>query len=195
MLLFKKKKKKIKIETFLEKLQIYIKWTTKFKTLTVSIKYMSHSRDSPHSHITWWVQPGNLILTKLYRAPWWLVSLSNKSNRPSIRAHLVGAQIDVWHVARLARENNPEYILYMNTRHIRDPWDLQKQSTFQCILITTQWSRFKNWTRDLRRIRRLPFFFSLLREAFLMSCVSLVTVWMGNDSLIRNRKGHILLKG
>lgn len=37
---------KFKIKTFLKenqkkKLQIYIKWTTKFKTLTVSIKYTS----------------------------------------------------------------------------------------------------------------------------------------------------------
>lgn len=83
----KKKKNHSKLKPSSKKLQIYIKWTTKFKTLMVSIKYMSHSRDSPHSHIMWWVQPGNLILTKLYRAPWWLVSLSNKSNRPSIWAH------------------------------------------------------------------------------------------------------------
>lgn len=145
---------------------------------------MSHARDSPHSHITWWVQLGNLILTKVYRAPRWLVSLSNKSNGPSIRAYLVNAQIYVWHVARLAQENNPEYILYINTQQIRDPWDLQKQSTFQCILITTQWSRLKNWTHklpyDLRRLWRQPFCF----WAFLMSCLSLATGGMGDDSLI-----------
>lgn len=36
------------IKPFLEKLQIYIKWTTKFKTLTVSKKYKlsSHPRDA-----------------------------------------------------------------------------------------------------------------------------------------------------
>lgn len=156
-----KKKIKNKNQNLPQKLQIYIKWTTKFKTLTVSIKYMSHSRDSPHSHIMWWVQLGNLILTKLYRAPWWLVSLSNKSNRPSTRAYLVDALMYIRHMARLARENNPKYILYINTQQIRDPWDLQKQSTFQCILITTHWSRFKNGTQkptpcDLR-IWRQPF--------------------------------------
>lgn len=92
-------KKQIQNQNLPWKLQIYIKWTTKFKTLMVSIKYMSHSRDSPHSHVMWWVQLGNLILKKLYRAPRWLVSLSNKSNRPSIRAYLVNAQIytsDTW---------------------------------------------------------------------------------------------------
>lgn len=139
----------------------------------------------------WWVQLGNLILTKLYRAPWWLVSLSNKSNRPSIRAYLVNAQIYVWHMARLAQENNPEYILYINTQQIRDPWDLQKQSTFQCILITTQWSRLKNWTHkltpsDLRR-RQL---FSVCFEAFLMSCVSFATGGMGDDSLIIKERSY-----
>lgn len=143
----------------------------------------------------WWVKLGNLILTKVYRAPRWHVSLSNKSNRPSIRAYLVNAQIYTWHVARLAQENNPEYILYINTQQIRDPWDLQKQSTFQCILITTQWSRLKNWTHkltpcDLRRQRRQPF----CLEAFLMSCLSLAVGGMGDDSLIIKERSHLVEK-
>lgn len=75
---------------------------------------------------------------------------------------LLGWMPHIRHMARSARENNPKYILYINTQQIRDPWDLQKQSTFQCILITTHWSRFKNWThkptpRDLTRIWRQPF--------------------------------------
>lgn len=42
---------KKKEENLPQKLQIYIKWTTKFKTLTVSKKkYMSHSRDTLHSY-------------------------------------------------------------------------------------------------------------------------------------------------
>lgn len=101
------------------------------------------------THIMWWVQLGNLILTQWYRAPWWLASLSDKSKRPSIRAHLVDARTHIGHMARSARRNNPKHVLYINTKQIGDPWDLQKQSTFQCILITTQWSRFKKvnaWT-------------------------------------------------
>lgn len=125
-------------------------WTIKFKTLTVSIKYTSHSRDPLRSQIMCRGQFGNLILRNWHRAPWWLVSLSNKSNRPSYLS-LLGrrTQIHGWRMARWAQENNPEYILYINTQQIRDLWDLQKQSTFQCILITTQWLRLKNWRHKL----------------------------------------------
>lgn len=77
----------IKIQNFPQrkkKLQIYIKWTTKFKTLTVSIKYaclfLTVSLGIFCAHVCR-LRLGNLILTKLYRAPRWLVSLSNKSNR------------------------------------------------------------------------------------------------------------------
>lgn len=140
----------------------------------------------------WWVQLGNLILTKLYRAQWWLVSLSNKSNRPSIRAYLVDAQIYVWHMARLARENNPEYILYINTQQIRDPWDLQKQSTFQCILITTQWSRLKKWTHKgpVTWEECEGNLFPVCLEVFLKLHISLVTGGMGDDSLITKKRSY-----
>lgn len=140
---------KKKEENLPQKLQIYIKWTTKFKTLTVSKKNTCPTQGIRCTHIMWWVQLGNLILTQWYRAPWWLASLSDKSKRPSIRAHLFETRTHIGHMARSARKNNPKHVLYINTKQIGDPWDLQKQSTFQCILITTQWSRFKKvnaWT-------------------------------------------------
>lgn len=114
----------------------------KFKTLTVSVKYTSHSRESPLPQVMWWAQLGNLVLIKSHRAQRRLVSLYHKSNRPSNRAFLVDAQIYVWH------KNNPEYIPYMNTQQIKDPRDLQEQSTFQCILITTQRSGLKKWKQS-----------------------------------------------
>lgn len=111
--------------------------------------FQKNTCPTPGIRCTRWVQLGNLILTQWYRAPWWLASLSDKSKRPSIRAHLVDAQTHIGHMERSARRNNPKHVLYINTKQIGDPWDLQKQSTFQCILITTQWSRFKKvnaWT-------------------------------------------------
>lgn len=44
-------KKKIKIKNLPGKLRIYIKWTTKFKTLTASIKNTGPSLGIPHTHI------------------------------------------------------------------------------------------------------------------------------------------------
>ena len=44
-------KKKIKNQNLPQNFKMFIKWSKKFKTLTVSINYLSHA--PPLSHVTW----------------------------------------------------------------------------------------------------------------------------------------------
>lgn len=137
--------KNVKLKTFLRKLQIYIKWTTKiqdtdgfhkihvpllgFSTLTCNV---ASAGWEPHSNkITQGTEAACFPLQEIQQA---------------VKSSLLGRCTDI----RLTQGNNPEYILYTNIQQIRDPWDLQEQSTFQCILITTQWSRSKKWTQNLK---------------------------------------------
>lgn len=109
--------------------------------------------------------------------------LTNQTGK-SIRAYLVDAREHIRHMARLAPRNNPNYVLYINTKQTGDPRDQQRQSTFQCILITTQWSRLNNLNQGPvpQRVLRLFFLFFFLNH-FKMSWHQWRLKWvMMNDS-------------
>lgn len=130
---------------------MYIKWTTKFKTLTVSIN-------------TCPTQGLRALTTKLWGQQWSVTNRIHRNHVPFKSIKQASLRAHTWSMHRYIQltcgkespeENNPEYILY--TQHIRDPWDLQKQSTFQCMLITTQCSNSIN-TIGFKILWRQPLF-------------------------------------
>lgn len=85
-----------------------IKWTTKFKTLTVSIKYMSHTGILLSLHRQ--RQYGN-VTNRKHRAPCGVFPL-NQSNRPSLLGQCTIYTTDMWH--RAQRKQSRVYSIHQH---------------------------------------------------------------------------------